>query len=139
MAQELVKMSSKELDRLAVIRKVLEGRPTQLKAGEFIGLSERQVRRLCVAFEKRGAAGLVSGKRGRPSNRRLSEELRSRSVEIVVEPGPATLPFAGKRVRVFEWEAGRVEIRRSASRLFSSRLEHWSHPQTRPSRMAPAR
>jgi hypothetical protein len=48
-AQELVEMSSKELDRLAVVRQVLEGRLTQAKAGEFVGLSERQVinRRAC--------------------------------------------------------------------------------------------
>jgi hypothetical protein len=32
-------------------------------------------------------------------------------VSYLVEPGPQTLPFAGKRVRVFEWEDGRVEIR----------------------------
>jgi DNA-binding transcriptional LysR family regulator len=31
-------MSSKELDRLAVVRQVLEGRLTQAKAGEFVGL-----------------------------------------------------------------------------------------------------
>jgi len=82
-AQELVEMSSKELDRLAVVRQVLEGRLTQAKAGEFVGLSERQMRRLCTAFEERGPVGLVSGKRGQPSNRRLPDELRSRAVEIV--------------------------------------------------------
>ncbi len=32
-------------------------------------------------------------------------------VTYLVEPGPETLPFAGKRVRVFEREDGRVEIR----------------------------
>src|SRR3954470_4469329 len=83
MGQELVEMSSKELDRLAVIRQVLEGRLTQAKAGEFVGVSERQVRRLCAAFEDRGPAGLVSGKRGPPSNRRLPDELRSQAIEIV--------------------------------------------------------
>jgi len=84
-AQELVKMSSKELDRLAIIRRVVEGPLTQAKAGELIGLSERQVRRLCTAFEECGPAGLVSGKRGLPSNRRLPEELRSSAIEIVRE------------------------------------------------------
>src|SRR3954469_24288529 len=83
MGQELVEMSSKELDRLAVVRQVLEGRLTQAKAGEFVGVSERQVRRLCAAFEDRGPAGLVSGKRGQPSNRRLPDELRSQAIEIV--------------------------------------------------------
>jgi len=32
-------------------------------------------------------------------------------VSYLVEPGPETLPFAGKRVRVFRWDDGRVEIR----------------------------
>ena len=78
-------MSSKELDRLAVVRQVPEGRLTQAKAAEFVGLSERQMRRLCAVFEKLGPAGLVSGKRGQPSNRRLPDELRSQAIEIVRE------------------------------------------------------
>jgi transposase len=85
MGTELVAMSTKELERLEVVRRVLEGRLTQAKAGEFIGLSEHQVRRLCAAFEERGPAGLVSGKRGQPSNRRLPDELRSHAIEIVRE------------------------------------------------------
>ena len=76
-------MSSKELDRLAVVRQVPEGRLTQAKAAEFVGLSERQMRRLCAVFEKRGPAG--PGKRGQPSNRRLPDELRSQAIEIVRE------------------------------------------------------
>ncbi len=85
MGTELVAMSTKELERLEVVRRVVEGRLTQAKAGEFIGLSERQVRRLCAAFEERGPVGLVSGKRGQPSNRRLRDELRSQAIEIVRE------------------------------------------------------
>src|SRR3954470_13975282 len=86
MGTELVAMSKRELERLDVVRRVVEGRLTQAKAGEFIGLSERQVRRLCAAFEECGPAGLVSGKRGQPSNWRLPDELRSRALEIVREP-----------------------------------------------------
>src|SRR5882672_8260433 len=70
-------MSSKELDRLAVVRQVVEGRLTQAKTGEIIGLSERQVRRLCAAFEELGPAGSHPDKRGQPSNRRLPDELGS--------------------------------------------------------------
>jgi hypothetical protein len=83
MGTELVAMSKRELERLDVVRRVVEGRLTQAKAGEFVGLSERQVRRLCAAFEERGPAGLVSGKRGQPSNRRLPDELRLEAIEIV--------------------------------------------------------
>src|SRR4051794_6594163 len=83
MGTELVAMSKRELERLDVVRRVVEGRLTQAKAGEFVGLSERQVRRLCATFEERGPAGLVSGKRGQPSNRRLPDELRLEAIEIV--------------------------------------------------------
>ncbi len=104
MGTELVAMSKKELERLEVMRRVVEGRLTQAKAGEFIGLSERQVRRLCAAFKERGPAGLVSGKRGRPSNRRLPDELRLQAIEAIgpirgVLPTRRFLPAVTKRSR----------------------------------------
>ena len=43
----------------------------------------RQVERLCRAFRLSGAAGLISRKRGRPSNRKLAAALRERSVDLV--------------------------------------------------------
>jgi hypothetical protein len=45
MAKELVTMSRKEIDRLEIVRRVLEGRLSQVKAAELIGLNTRQVRR----------------------------------------------------------------------------------------------
>ena len=39
MAQELVRMSTKELDRVDVVRRVIERRLTQVKAAELMGLS----------------------------------------------------------------------------------------------------
>jgi hypothetical protein len=85
MAEELVVMSTREVDRLGVVRQVLERRLTQAKAGELMGLCPRQVRRLCDAYVARGAAGLVSRKRGGASNRRLAEELQTRALAIVRE------------------------------------------------------
>jgi hypothetical protein len=76
MAEELVTMSAREIDRMGVVQKVLEGRLTRVKAGELLGLSARQVTRLCNAYEREGAAGLVSRKRGRQSNRKLGLHLR---------------------------------------------------------------
>ncbi len=57
---ETVTMSAKELDRLEVLGRVVERRLTQRQAAEPLGLSERQVRRLCRALCQQGAAGLVS-------------------------------------------------------------------------------
>lgn len=50
----------KEIDRLDVVRRVLERRLTQVKAAEMLGLVARQVGRLCAAYERHGRPSLVS-------------------------------------------------------------------------------
>ena len=47
---------------------VVERRLTRVKAAEVLGLTPRPVTSLCEAFERYGAAGLASRKRGRSSN-----------------------------------------------------------------------
>jgi hypothetical protein len=78
-----VTMSAKELDRLEVLGRVVERRLTQWRAAEQLGLSERQVRRLCRALLREGAAGLVSRKRGHPSNRKLPAAAREHALGLV--------------------------------------------------------
>jgi hypothetical protein len=85
MVKGLVTMSADEIDRGDLIRRVLEKRLTQTKAAEALGLGVRQVKRLCRAFKGDGLAGLASKKRGQPSNRRLTAELRARAVGLVLE------------------------------------------------------
>jgi len=80
---ETVTMSRKELDRLEVLGRVLERRLTQRRAAEQLGLTERQVRRLCRALAQHGAAGLASRKRGRASNRRLPAAVRDGALTLV--------------------------------------------------------
>ena len=85
MAGELVTMSAKELNRVEVIRRVVEHRLGQAEAGTLLDLTARQVRRLCRAFESSGAVGLVSRQRGRPSNRRLPSEVKDKAIALVRE------------------------------------------------------
>jgi transposase len=73
---ERIEMSVKEVRRLEVLRQVADGVLSQRAAARALGLSERQVRRLQRRYEGSGAAGLVSRRRGRPSNRRLGESVR---------------------------------------------------------------
>jgi transposase len=75
-------MSAKEIDRLRVLRLVLERRLTRVQAGESLGISARQVTRLCGAFQREGAAGLVSRKRGRVGNRKLPAEIEAQVVDL---------------------------------------------------------
>ena len=80
---ETLTMSAKEVDRLEIIGRVVERRLTQRAAAARLGLSLRHVERLCHAFRRHGAAGLVSRKRGRPSNRKLAEAVRAHAVDLV--------------------------------------------------------
>ena len=77
-------MSGKELNRLQILGRVLERRLTQAKAAEQLGLSLRQVERLCRKLRLEGADGLVSKKRGRASNRKLPDSLREHALSLVL-------------------------------------------------------
>lgn len=75
-------MSAKELNRLRVVQLVLERRMTRVKAGGLLGIGARQLIRLCGAYRRDGAAGLVSRKRGRVGNRRLPPAVEAQVVEL---------------------------------------------------------
>jgi hypothetical protein len=122
MAKELVTMSTREVDRLGVIRKVLERRLTQVKAGELLGLGVRQVARLCTAYEEDGPAGLVSRKRGGTSNRRLPEELRSRVLQLVRE---RYSDFGPKLANEKLLELHGIQLAKETLRTWMSAAEIW--------------
>lgn len=77
-------MSGKELNRLQILARVLERRLTQAKPAEQLGLTLRQVERLCRTLRLYGPDGLVSKKRGRSSNRRLLDSLREHALSLVL-------------------------------------------------------
>jgi transposase len=54
-------------------------------AAQVLGLTERQVWRLLKAYRLRGADGLISKKRGQPSNRRTPDDVRLAAMAIVKE------------------------------------------------------
>jgi hypothetical protein len=78
-------MSQKELHRLERIQQVRQGSLTVIRAAELLGLSRSQVHRLLQAYDLAGADGRVSKKRGRPSNRRHSEDFRNLALDLVRE------------------------------------------------------
>src|SRR6266478_6080480 len=75
-------LTAKELDRLHVIRQVLERRLTRVKAGAMLGIGARQVSRLCGAYQREGASGLASRKRGHVGNRKLPAAVETQVVEL---------------------------------------------------------
>ena len=70
-------MSDGELTRLEVLRDLDQRRLTTEAAARLLRLERRQVFRLLKAYRTEGPAGLISKRRGRRSNRRKPEALRS--------------------------------------------------------------
>ena len=93
----LLVMSKKELDRIEVLQRVVDRRLSVAAAAGLMHLSLRQTSRLLSAFARNGAAGLISKKRGKPSNRRYSDGFRDYVVEIVRtnyhDFGPTEVPL----------------------------------------------
>src|SRR6202049_3591981 len=78
-------MSCNELPRLRVVIDVADGRLSVEDATGLIGVGRRQIYRLLQAFHADGPDGLISRKRGGPSNRALGAVFRETVLGIVRE------------------------------------------------------
>jgi len=78
-----ITMSMRELERLKIVQAVVDGNLKPGQAAQRLGLTVRQVQRLVNRYRMQGAAGLVSGKRGRPSNHQLPPGLASQALTII--------------------------------------------------------
>jgi transposase len=78
-----INMSAKELERKSQIERALDKRITQKEAAQNLGISERQIRRLIQQYRKEGAGGLLSKKRGVPSNRKISAEVEKQAIAFM--------------------------------------------------------
>ena len=78
-------MSDGELSRLEVLRDLDQGRLTTATAAQLLGLERRQLYRLLKAYRTEGPAGLISKRRGRSSNRRKPEAVRTKALSVIRE------------------------------------------------------
>ncbi|MGF6785714.1 hypothetical protein OKW27_000027 [Paraburkholderia sp. 35.1] len=94
-ASGTITMSMTELDRLKVVQAVCERRLKPGQAADRLALSVRQVERLVRRYEAAGPAGLVSARRGQPSNRELPVDVRARAMRWCAN----AMPISGRRSR----------------------------------------
>lgn len=78
-----LEMTEKELDRINILEKVIDGRWTQKKASKTLKISLRQTKRLCKRYRLKGAEGLIHLSRGKQSNRRMNEKTKEKVLEII--------------------------------------------------------
>lgn len=83
MASGDIIMSRKEAIRLELIISYETNRLSHEKAAKALGLSRRQTIRVRKRYRQYGASGLVSKKRGIPSNNRISENTKAKVLELI--------------------------------------------------------
>jgi len=132
-----IEMSQRERDRLKVLHSLREGRFSQAKAAQLLGLTVRQVRRLEQRLDTFGDAGLVHRLRGRASNRRLDPQLRQRVVRqyqrLYADFGPT---LASEKLAERSWQVSPDTLRRwlLAEGLWQRRRRRDPHRCRRPRR-----
>jgi transposase len=79
----VIEMTAKDVLRSQVMAQVMEGKLDQEGAAARLGISVRQVKRLKRRMQDEGVPGLLSKKRGRPSNRRIPDERLAEAVALI--------------------------------------------------------
>lgn len=76
-------MTQRDRDRLVVLKKAFKGLITQRQAAAELDLTDRQIRRLLVRMTEVGDRAVIHRLRGRASNRKLNEDVRSQAVAVL--------------------------------------------------------
>ena len=126
--ENLFTMSQKELSIYDLIHKVREKRISQMKASELLNISDRHFRRLWKAYKETGAEGLISKKRGAPSNNRFPEELYHTVIGLIkrhyIDFGPT---LANEKL----YENHNIKVSTETLRQWMIKAELWSKKKRR--------
>ena len=139
--EEMIMASPKELRRLHVIRKVLDGAIKQIEAGEVLFLSSRQICRMVKRVKWEGDRGIVHRSRGRPSNRGYADKVKDQAIRLYREKyrgfGPTLaaeklweregMGFSDETLRGWLIESGdwKKSRKRRVHRQWRERKEHY--------------
>lgn len=119
-------LSSKELNRAAMLQRVINKTLTQKDAAQSLGITDRQLHRLMVKYRADGSAGLANKARGKPSNRQLPQTTKDRAIELVKTKYPDFGPtFASEKLA----ELDKLEIDHETLRLLMIKEGIWKHKQ----------
>ncbi|MCG2722610.1 MAG: ISNCY family transposase [Thermodesulfovibrionales bacterium] len=138
--EDIIILRQKELRRLHVIHKVLQGELRYSTAAELASLSERQIRRILRRIQQEGDEGIRHKSRGRQSNRKIPLKLKDRIIGLYREKyqgfGPTLtaeklfemdgIPVSKETIRTFliesgDWQKGRKHRKH---RQWRQRKEH---------------
>jgi transposase len=78
-------MSNREITRFEIMQRLRDKLLKQKEASRMLGISIRQVKRLFRVYKAQGPAGLVSQRRGKPSNNQLDPKIVQRAIDLIYE------------------------------------------------------
>ena len=79
----VLRMSKRELDRAETLHRVCDRRLSVTDAAEAMNVTRRHASRLLGAYRRHGTSGLMSKRRGKPSNRRHTDAFRDYVIELI--------------------------------------------------------
>jgi len=129
---DILEMSGKERERSAIIRRVAGRELKQARAAELLGIGVRQVKRLARAYRQQGDRGLVSGRRGKPSNNQLEPGTQTR-IEAALRERYADFGPTLAAEKLLEVEGLAVSV--ETLRRLQIRLDLWRPRRRRQSRV----
>jgi transposase len=80
---ELLTMSNREITRLEVMQRLKDKSLRQHEASRMLGVSVRQIKRLFRAYKACGPSGLISRRRGKPSNHQLDPNTVQKAIDLI--------------------------------------------------------
>ena len=83
---ETITLNRKEQQRVMVLNGMEKRELTAAQAGELMGLSVRQVRRLVAGYRREGVGAIAHGNRGRRPPHAVSEAVRERVAVLAAGP-----------------------------------------------------
>ncbi len=126
--EEMITMSKKEVDRCAVLEQVRKRQLKQCEAAEILDITDRHIRNLLTAYKNEGARGLISKKRGRPSNNQKPKELKKKVLSLIQSKYEGFGPtFASEK---FE-ELDGIQINSETLRLWMIESNIWIPRESR--------
>jgi len=75
-------MGSKDMVRAKMMEMVVQGHKSLAEASGVLKISYRQAKRIYRCYREEGERGLIHGNVGKPSHRRIDEEVRRAAIEI---------------------------------------------------------
>ena len=80
--KDILMITQEEIQRYQVIQKIFDKDINQKEAAEYLGLSDRQIRRIVRRVRKDGERGVIHRLRGAKGCRRLDASFKSRVLEL---------------------------------------------------------